>query len=229
MRTLSITNGILSSISDLVAQGIEGSTAKSTGKSDWRYDPVRTLRFAAFGTAMGPVIGKWLQFLDYKFPLSATAGALANQAPSKAKQGVQLAKRVLADQVVAAPVGLALFTGLMSGLEGKSLGETQDKFRTMYPRALLTNWQVWPVIQAVNFTIVPLQFRLPFQQTAGILWTCYLSMLNKKNDVEEAQRAKMPGGTRPSAKEDENAPTYTFETQDHKDGVYQDRDRVKTR
>lgn len=121
---------------------------------------------------------------------------------------------------------LALFTGLMSGLEGKSLAETQDKFRTMYPRALLTNWQVWPAIQAVNFTIVPLQWRLPFQQTAGILWTCYLSMLNKKSDEEEARRAKSPGG-RPSAKVNGNEPTYTFETQDHKQGVYQDRDPIK--
>lgn len=83
-------------------------TAKSTGKTDWHYDPVRTLRFAAFGTAMGPVIGKWLQFLDYKFPLSPVAGAIGNQAPSKARQGVQLAKRVLADQAVAAPVGVSI-------------------------------------------------------------------------------------------------------------------------
>lgn len=56
---------------------------------------------------MGPLIGKWLQFLDYKFPLSPTAGALANKAPSKATQGIQLAKRVLADQAVAAPVGVS--------------------------------------------------------------------------------------------------------------------------
>lgn len=116
----------------------------------------------------------------------------------------------------------------MSALEGKSLGETQDKFRTMYPRALMTNWQVWPAIQAVNFTLVPLPLRLPFQQTAGILWTCYLSMLNKTSDDEEAARARAPGGTHPSAQRDDNRPTYAFETQDHKQGVYQDRDPVKT-
>lgn len=115
----------------------------------------------------------------------------------------------------------------MSALEGKDLGETQDKFRTMYPRALMTNWQVWPAIQAVNFTIVPLPLRLPFQQTAGILWTCYLSMLNHKSDVEEAERAKTPGG-RPTAQPDGNAPTYAFETQDHKSEVLQDRDNVRT-
>lgn len=68
---------------------------------------MRTLRFAAFGTAMGPLIGKWLQILDTKFPMAPAAAALGNAAPSKARQGVQLAKRVLADQAVAAPVGVS--------------------------------------------------------------------------------------------------------------------------
>lgn len=76
---------------------------------------MRTLRFAAFGTAMGPLIGKWLHILDVKFPLAPAAKAAKGAAgaagafapPSKARQGVQLAKRVLADQAVAAPVGVS--------------------------------------------------------------------------------------------------------------------------
>jgi protein Mpv17 len=44
----------------------------------------------------------------------------------------------------------------------------------------MTNWKVWPVIQAVNFSLVPLPYRLPFQQTCGIAWSTYLSMLNAK-------------------------------------------------
>lgn len=99
----------------------------------------------------------------------------------------------------------------------------------MFPVALVTNWQVWPAIQAVNFTLVPLQFRLPFQQTCGILWTCYLSMLNHKADVEEVARANMPGVARdqtPSAAVVENRGTYGFETQGRKLGVVQDRESV---
>lgn len=81
---------------------------------------------------------------------------------------------------------LALFTGGISALEGKNPGEIQDKFASMYKPALVTNWQVWPAIQAVNFTVVPLQFRLGFQQTCGILWTCYLSLLNQRADEKVA-------------------------------------------
>jgi hypothetical protein len=46
--------------------------------------------------------------------------------------------------------------------------------------ALTTNWKVWPVIQGVNFSIVPLAYRLPFQQTAGMAWSGYLSLLNAR-------------------------------------------------
>lgn len=53
------------------------------------YDPVRTLRFAAFGMAMGPIIGRWILILERQLPM--------RQGLNK---NVQLAKRVLADQVI---------------------------------------------------------------------------------------------------------------------------------
>lgn len=47
----------------------------------------------------------------------------------------------------------------------------------MYMPALLANWQVWPLIQLVNFRFVPLRFRVPFTSSCGIAWTLYLSLL----------------------------------------------------
>lgn len=51
---------------------------------------------------------------------------------------------------------------------------------SLTPGALTANWKVWPLIQSVNFGLVPLQYRLPFQQTCGIAWSTYLSLLNHK-------------------------------------------------
>lgn len=48
------------------------------------------------------------------------------------------------------------------------------------PAALLANWKVWPVIQAVNFSLMPLPYRVPFQSTCGIGWVLYLSLLNAR-------------------------------------------------
>lgn len=54
------------------------------------FDIERTIRFAIFGMAMGPLIGRWMKVLDRGFPMRA--GGKGN--------GLQLAKRVAADQLV---------------------------------------------------------------------------------------------------------------------------------
>lgn len=54
------------------------------------FDPYRTLRFAAFGVAIGPLVGVWMKFLERTIPLRVPGGST----------GVQTAKRVFMDQFV---------------------------------------------------------------------------------------------------------------------------------
>lgn len=44
----------------------------------------------------------------------------------------------------------------MGFMEGRSTSEVGQKFREMYWPALVANWQVWPIAQAVNFKLMPL-------------------------------------------------------------------------
>lgn len=44
--------------------------------------------------------------------------------------------------------------------------------------AMVANWKVWPIIQGVNFSIIPFQYRLPFQSTCSIGWNVFMSLLN---------------------------------------------------
>jgi protein Mpv17 len=46
--------------------------------------------------------------------------------------------------------------------------------------ALIANWKVWPLIQTINFKVMPLPYRVPFQSTCGIGWVLYLSLLNAR-------------------------------------------------
>lgn len=46
--------------------------------------------------------------------------------------------------------------GLMEGRT--SLRALETKFSDVYMPALLANWQVWPVIQLVNFRYMPLRY-----------------------------------------------------------------------
>lgn len=51
---------------------------------------------------------------------------------------------------------LALFVSSMGYMEGRSTSEVGQKFQEMYWPALVANWKVWPIAQAVNFKLMPL-------------------------------------------------------------------------
>ncbi|KAJ1026911.1 hypothetical protein NDA16_002204 [Ustilago loliicola] len=90
------------------------------------------------------------------------------------------------DQMVFAPIGLALFTGSMGFMERGSVDGVKAKFGEMYIPALLANWQLWPLVQLVNFRYMPLKYRVPFISTVGILWTIGLSLLSQSTRPKEA-------------------------------------------
>lgn len=166
---------------------------------------------------LGPLLCRWNKFLEMRFPLRApppkpgvgTFSPLAagiqigtisptmlaplnvpiGQIPRVS--GLAVAKRVAADQLFMAPIGLALFIfsmGLMEGLNGK---QVKKKFADLYPSALAANWQVWPLAQVVNFRYMPLSARVPFQSTCGIFWNLYLSLLNSREGHKERREEAM--------------------------------------
>ncbi|KAL1412602.1 hypothetical protein Q8F55_000349 [Vanrija albida] len=178
LLTLTAANGVLSSVSDVVAQGLGMALADGERPA---YDVARTARFAAFGVGMGPVVGQWLRFLEYAVPMRGHAVRTT-------------AARVLLDQAVFAPTGLTLFVGGMGLMEGRSRAQIADKFDAVYWTALKTNWKVWPAIQAANLGVVPLRYRLPFQQTCGIVWNTYLSLLNSSKGAQGKDVAPVKDG-----------------------------------
>lgn len=85
----------------------------------------------------------------------------------------------------------------MGLMEGQNPQQLQTKYRDVFIPALIANWKVWPALQVssqaaihipvsprtlqlINFRFMPLAYRLPFQQTCGIFWTLYLSLLNSR-------------------------------------------------
>ncbi|KIS69040.1 uncharacterized protein UMAG_03019 [Mycosarcoma maydis] len=221
--TLAVTNGTLGVIADGVAQSLErisqaqsrqqqleqeGRTDTATSQvsqadvSGWDWS--RSGRFLAFNVGMAPLLAEWNKFLEFKFPLrssalatGAAAAAAASTASSMSKVSLRaLANRLVMDQVLFAPFGLALFTGAMGYMERGSIDGVKDKFGEMYIPALLANWQVWPLVQLVNFRYMPLKYRVPFVSTVGILWNVGLSLLsqstrsNQNHDVHKLTEAR---------------------------------------
>jgi len=83
--------------------------------------------------------------------------------------------RVAADQLVFSTAHMAFFLSSMAILEGTS---PKDKLLKSYWTGLKANYIVWPVVQGVNFTIVPLEFRVLVVNFVSLGWNCFLSYLN---------------------------------------------------
>jgi len=174
--TLATANAFLSSFADCVAQSSQIFLAP-TDERPPAYDWARTARFFAFGTVMGPIIGRWNKVLELAFPLRTPNRPRVNP--------IALAKRVGSDQIFMAPLGIAAFIGSMGFMEGRSDEQIAQKYRDMFVPALLTNWKVWPLAQLINFRYMPLAYRVPFSQTCGVFWNLYLSLLNAKEDQKQ--------------------------------------------
>ncbi|KAJ2595888.1 hypothetical protein H4R99_005152 [Coemansia sp. RSA 1722] len=185
LLTISLTNGAMGAAGDILAQTLvpqqqqtSGSTSQSTPSVAVQYNPWRTLRFFAYGCMFGPVAYRWYGFLDRRFPMSAVRGKMA----------ATLGKRVAADQIAFAPVAIAAFFAVMGTMEGKNLSELKTGFRERYPEALAGNYVLWPAAQMLNFSIVPLIYRVPFSSLVSIVWNTYLSIVNGRKGVPSEQK-----------------------------------------
>lgn len=109
----------------------------------------------------GPAATKWYQFLQQKINLRTKFQTTA--------------ARVLADQSIFATTNMAVFLSSMSVLEG---GSPQEKLKKNYISGLKANWVIWPPVQSINFTMVPLEHRVLVVNIVSLGWNCYLSYLN---------------------------------------------------
>jgi hypothetical protein len=134
------------------------------------FDFERLTRFMSYGFLMTPLQFKWFGALSKWFPVTS------------AKATVPALQRVAMDQLIFAPCGLAAFFSFMTIAEGGGKKHLVKKFQDIYLPTLRANWILWPVVQLINFRLMPLQFQIPFVSTIGIAWTAYLSLSNASED-----------------------------------------------
>lgn len=212
--TMMITNAVLGGIADTVAQSItsirlaalrkpggvqkDDTLAIEIGELDRKnplhdrdlipntsalpppFDFERLTRFMAYGFMMAPVQFKWFQFLSRAFPITKSSAL-----------GPAL-KMVAFDQLIFAPVGIAIFFSVMTVAEGGGRRAISRKLRDMYLPTLKANFMVWPAVQIINFRIMPIQFQLPFVSTVGIAWTAYLSLSNSAEEGDARSAPQSP-------------------------------------
>ena len=93
---------------------------------------------------------------------------------------------MLTDQSVFASLNLGLFLSSMAYLEGAS---PKQRLEDKYVEALKKNWMLWPPVQTLNFTVVPLEHRVLVVNIVSLGWNCYLSWVNSQaSQPKEAKK-----------------------------------------
>ncbi|RPD60697.1 hypothetical protein L227DRAFT_525207 [Lentinus tigrinus ALCF2SS1-6] len=159
------TSVVLFGTGDILAQQ---AFEKKGANHDW----MRTARLSFYGGAIfGPVITKWLQFLN----------RMQFTSPTKA-----VAYKVYLDQFVFTPGVVAMFFGSLTLLEGKSVNDAKERISEAYVPTLLRNWGVFIPTQIVNFAVVPHHLRFITIGVVSLFWNAYLSAVNAAKQLEIA-------------------------------------------
>ncbi|KAL6992816.1 Peroxisomal membrane protein pmp22 [Sarracenia purpurea var. burkii] len=155
LRTKAITAGVLSAISDIVAQKLSGIQ-----KLQLR----RLLLKVVFGFAyLGP-FGHYLHILLDKLFKGK-------------KDSKTVAKKVLLEQLTSSPWNNLLFMiyyGLV--VEAQPWIHVKSKIKKDYPTVQYTAWTFWPVVGWVNHQYVPLQLRVIVHSLVAMCWGIFLNL-----------------------------------------------------
>jgi len=127
------------------------------------FDFERLTRFMAYGFFMAPIQFRWFKFLERSFPIT------------KSNAFLPAMKRVVFDQLIFAPFGVACFFTVMTIAEGGGRRAVYHKMRDMYVPTLKANYMIWPAVQVINFRLMPVQFQLVSWFHAAILSLQYHS------------------------------------------------------
>ena len=143
-------------------------TQQLVEKRGFNHDARRTLWMSIMETIIGPIQRTWFLTLERFIPASK----------------VQFVKKLIVDQTIYGPFIIFFFYTLSGTLAGKDFQEIKLLLRDRYVKTI-TAYKVWPFVQAVNFSLVPLQHRANFVHLVSLCWNMYLSWMSNKPVISE--------------------------------------------
>lgn len=126
------------------------------------------------GMTVGVLCHHWYKFLDSRFP-------------GRTIQVV--ARKVLVDQIVCSPLCIAIFFITLGLLEKSSLEEVKKEVKAKAWRLYAAEWVIWPPAQVINFYILPLRYRVLYDNTISLGYDVYTSRVkhdDTDSDTEES-------------------------------------------
>eukprot|EP00981_Chlorochromonas_danica_P012032 scaffold4392_cov187-Ochromonas_danica.AAC.1 len=153
-------------LGDVIAQGLHQ-------KRHPHGEGIRLLQSAQVGclgfVSNGVFLSNWYRYLDRALGSSMTS-----------KKGVIL--KVLADQVVYAPLMISSYFAFFCAIRNHSLNDFCEALVNKLKHSLVNTWladcALWPVANAINFRYIPLNFRPVWTSFIQLLWQTYLAYVS---------------------------------------------------
>ncbi|KAM7349661.1 mitochondrial inner membrane protein MPV17 [Cochliomyia hominivorax] len=144
-------------------------------KKDFKeIDYVRTIKYGSLGLLyVGPALKYWYALLDRK--ISTNQGRLQ-----------RTVKKMLVDQAVMAPALNLSITALVGLINEENSNTIKERIKVQYPDIMKNNYMLWPAVQMINFSFIPLKYQVVFVQLVAVIWNCFISqLLNDKSAIKK--------------------------------------------
>ena len=119
-----------------------------------------------------------------------------------------LAKCVLWDQTINTFFALFVFYVYLDLVNGESFSTALHHFEIKFKATIIDNWKVWPLVQAINFSLMPAEYRVFFVNIVGIFWNTYLSYIQnvvikrikKQREIEKEEKTNISNNLNQNSK-----------------------------
>ncbi|KUI68521.1 Protein SYM1 [Cytospora mali] len=148
---------------DLSAQRINGK----------EYDPERTCRSIIIGGISSIPSFEWFMWLSRNFNYSSRI--------------LSIGTKIVINQTIFTPIFNTYFFGMQAFLAGDNLIEVWERVKRTVPTSIANSIKLWPIVTAINFGYVPIEYRSIFAGTIAVGWQTYLTWLNRLAEEEEAR------------------------------------------
>ncbi|KAF1916984.1 hypothetical protein BDU57DRAFT_251839 [Ampelomyces quisqualis] len=186
MTSQTLQGVVLSMTSNVLAQAI--SSYKDSTPFALNFAPV--VKFAIFSIISNPPNIIWQTFLEDRFPTSVTKATAKSRNEKKPVATVQTETskinvmiKFLLDQTVGALVNTLMFLAYMAYFNA-SQQDGQDTWSTIAKDCSNKTWPMmkdgykfWPAVSLISFVWIPVDKRVVFGCSVGVIWGIYLSLI----------------------------------------------------
>ena len=115
-------------------------------------------------------IAPFLHF-NYCYTLPYVAGSSTNHT-------IIALKKIIFDQLVLAPTYFFMFYHVVNKIDGKFFSHANDQLIQKFWPTMIANWKIWPMVNFLNFLIIPIHYQVLWNNFFSLFFNAYLSFMH---------------------------------------------------